>query len=149
MTVTPPVVEAAVPAGNSGEPKAAEAKPSPAAEVAAEAAPSGALAPVPAQPVVAEVPVPAASDSPAAVAPLRTRERGFGVSVGLFAVEANAQRAAATLSGAGLPVISDPIESARGPMTRVRVGPFETRAQAESAAERVRALGLEARVYAP
>ena len=95
----------------------------------------------------AEIGAPAAAV--AAVADVRARVQGFGVSVGLFAVADNAERAAAALAGAGLPVISDPIESARGPMTRVRVGPFETRAQAESAAERVRALGLEARVYAP
>jgi cell division septation protein DedD len=80
---------------------------------------------------------------------VRTRARGFGVSVGLFAVADNAQRVAATLSGAGLPVMADPIESARGPMTRVRVGPFPNRDEAEAAAVRVRGLGLEARVYAP
>jgi len=46
-------------------------------------------------------------------------------------------------------VVSDPIESARGPLTRVRVGPFEQREQAQVAAERVRALGLDANIYAP
>nr|WP_284309476.1 SPOR domain-containing protein [Hydrogenophaga electricum] len=32
---------------------------------------------------------------------------------------------------------------------RVRVGPFESAAQAQAAAERIRQLGLDARVYGP
>jgi cell division septation protein DedD len=77
------------------------------------------------------------------------RVKGYGVSVGLFAVPENAKQAQAKLLEAGLPVLSDPIESARGPLTRIRVGPFNSREQAQAAAERVRALGLDARVYAP
>ncbi len=80
---------------------------------------------------------------------VRPRVRGFGVNVGLFSVAANAERAKARLSGAGLPVLDDPVESARGPLTRVRVGPFDRREDAEAAAQKVRALGLEARVFAP
>ncbi len=71
------------------------------------------------------------------------------MSVGLFAVPENAQRIQAKLVAAGLPVLQEPIESANGPLTRVRVGPFERRDQAQAAAARVRALGLEARVDAP
>jgi len=80
---------------------------------------------------------------------IRPRPRGFGVNVGMFAVASNAKRAKARLAEAGLPVLDDPVESARGPLTRIRVGPFEQREQAEAAARTVRALGLEARVYAP
>lgn len=80
---------------------------------------------------------------------VRPRVRGFGVNVGLFSVAANAERAKERLSGAGLPVLDDPVESARGPLTRVRVGPFDRREDAEAAAQKVRALGLEARVYEP
>ena len=152
--------------------------PSPPAEsvpVSPPQTPALVVAPIPvaseppeSSPAVAEVvPAEPASDSPktvplaapaetgapaASVATLpdvRTRVQGFGVSVGLFAVASNADRVVATLAGSGLPVIIDPIESARGPMTRVRVGPFATRDEAQAAAERVRALGLEARVYAP
>jgi cell division septation protein DedD len=71
------------------------------------------------------------------------------VAVGLFADPANADRAALRLRNAGLPVTVDPIESARGPLTRVRVGPFATREEALAASETVRNLGLEARVYGP
>lgn len=101
----------------------------------------------PSAPAVEPAPEPAPLPSPAAVQ--RPRARGFGVNVGMYAVEANAQRAIDRLTEAGLPVLHDPVESARGPLTRVRVGPFERRDQAEQAAARVRALGLEARVYAP
>lgn len=111
-----------------------------------EPLPVEAAAPVP-------VPAPAAPASPpapvAAEPALRPRPRGFGVNVGMFAQEANAERARARLAEAGLPVLQDPIESARGPLTRVRVGPFERREEAEQAAAKVRALGLDARVYAP
>lgn len=101
-------------------------------------------------PVQAPVEPVAAAPTPAAPEPvLRPRPRGFGVNVGMFAREANAERAKARLVEAGLPVLHDPIESARGPLTRVRVGPFERREEAEQAAAKVRALGLEARVYAP
>ncbi|AOW14762.1 hypothetical protein LPB72_04545 [Hydrogenophaga crassostreae] len=80
---------------------------------------------------------------------IRRRVQGFGVAVGMFAVTANAERVVATLSGAGLPVISDSVASSRGELTRVRVGPFERQDQAEKAAAQVKALGLEAKIYAP
>lgn len=80
---------------------------------------------------------------------IRPRIKGFGVAVGMFAVADNAERVASQLSRAGLPVLSDPVESARGRLIRVRVGPFEQREQADAAAVRVKALGLEARVYTP
>lgn len=108
------------------------------------------LEPVIEHPAVKPATAPASPVPPVLAAPtLRPRVRGFGVNVGMFAVEANAERATARLTEAGLPVLADPIESARGPLTRVRVGPFERREQAEAAATTVRSLGLEARVYAP
>lgn len=90
---------------------------------------------------------PAVTDPP--VTGVAVRIQGHGVSVGLFAVPVNAERAQAKLAAAGLPVMKDPIESARGTLTRVRVGPFERPEQAQAAAERVLALGFDARLYAP
>lgn len=124
----------------------------PAAEVRVQV-PGPAVRPAEAVPTPSPPPAPVAEPPPEPApssAPVqRPRARGFGVNVGMYAVEANAQRAIDRLTGAGLPVLHDPVESARGPLTRVRVGPFERRDQAEQAAARVRALGLEARVYAP
>lgn len=93
---------------------------------------------------------PAATAPPAPGVPAVPRRlHGHGVAVGIFSVAANAERAERRLREAGLPVVSDPLESARGPLIRVRVGPFESAAQAQAAAERIRQLGLDARVYGP
>jgi len=67
--------------------------------------------------------------------------------VGLFAVPGNGTNAHQKLEGAGLPVFSDRLMSKRGPLTRVRVGPFSTRAQADSAAKKIQTLKLEAIVF--
>lgn len=130
-------------------------------------APSIAAAPAPAEPTghpgtLAEPlpgPMPARVEAAGAIAPAaptgtagetpRPRLRGFGVNVGLFADPGNAERARRRLADAGLPVTTDPVESARGTLTRVRVGPFDSEADAARAAEQVRAVGLEARVFGP
>ncbi|MCB2001760.1 MAG: SPOR domain-containing protein [Rhodoferax sp.] len=66
------------------------------------------------------------------------------INVGLFAQQDNALRAHARLKEAGLPAISDSLQMRNGQRTRVRVGPFATQAQADAAAERIRAMQLEA-----
>lgn len=173
QSVPPPVVSGPVPAADL-----TPAEPSPAsARAPVEApieAPPPAMGTAPATPVepppapgvaapttdtraapVSQTVAPAdARSSPAAVTDLPVTEvavriQGHGVSVGLFAVPVNAERAQAKLAAAGLPVMKDPIESARGTLTRVRVGPFERPEQAQAAAERVLALGFDARLYAP
>jgi cell division septation protein DedD len=156
LEATPSQPAASVPVPPPQTP-ALVAAPSPVASEPPESTPAVAevipAEPVSTSPTTAPLAEPAQTAAPAAsvatLADVRTRIQGFGVSVGLFAVASNADRVVATLTGSGLPVIIDPIESARGPMTRVRVGPFQTRDEAQAAAERVRALGLEARVYAP
>ena len=159
----PPATEPPAPAAPPAPAVSAEPPPVPASEPslaeppavdAALGADTASAAQAAAPAVVAPAPNGAASTAATAtVAPppavVLVRVKGFGVSVGLFAVRANAERVQAKLRAAGLPVLSDPIESARGPMTRVRVGPFDSREQAQAAAKRVRALGLDARVYAP
>jgi cell division septation protein DedD len=139
---TPAVpAEAAAPAAS-----AAPAAPAPDAMTAASTpAPSPPPVPVP---VAAPTPAAAEPGPPPAAEP-RARLGGHGVAVGIFADPANAERAATRLRGAGLPVVTDPVESARGSLTRVRVGPFSTREEAQAAAETVRNLGLEARLYGP
>ena len=73
--------------------------------------------------------------------------RGYGINVGLFADPANAQRTLARIRQAGLPARSDTVSLERGNRTRVRAGPFASRAEADQAARRIRALGLEAQVF--
>jgi cell division septation protein DedD len=66
--------------------------------------------------------------------------------VGLFADPNNARNAYVKLQDAGLPAVSQELKSSKGPRTRVRVGPYESLAEADRAAERIRALQLEAAV---
>jgi cell division septation protein DedD len=99
-------------------------------------------------PVVAE-PV-AKAAAPIAVASKATPGalvHGFYINVGLYAVPRNANAAYAKLEKAGLPVFSDVITKARGPQTRVRVGPYPTRAKANAAVKTIKALRLDAVVF--
>lgn len=167
-----PAVVAAVaePPADAAQP--AEPSPSPANPAASEpvAGPVTSAEPVPvlvalptvAAPVSAPEPVPTPAPAPppaqteakptvaaAAAEPIRPRLNGPVVNVGLFADPANARRVQERLAEARLPVVVDPVESSRGTLSRVRVGPFADKAQAEKAAAKVRALGLEAQVRAP
>jgi cell division septation protein DedD len=125
--------------------KAPKALPAPmalrsaAAESAARevAAARGQSAPVP--PVATRTT--ATTDTPAPAAANR-----FVVNVGLFADANNARNALVKLMDADLPVVSKEIRFPKGNRTRVQVGPFDTLAEADAAADKVRALELEARV---
>ena len=69
---------------------------------------------------------------------------GYLINVGLFAVARNAQAAKEKLEAQKLPVTTDTLEMPGGSRVRVRCGPFDTKEQAQAAAVRIRALGLEA-----
>ncbi len=77
----------------------------------------------------------------------RAPAQRHGINVGLFADAGNARRAHERLRQAGLPATLEEISTVRGPRTRVRVGPFLREDEAEAAALRIRALGLDAVVY--
>ena len=66
------------------------------------------------------------------------------INVGLFAQDDNARRAAVKLREAGLTVVTQELQRASGSLTQVRVGPFATRADADDAAQKIRALKLDA-----
>ena len=91
---------------------------------------------------------PAAPATPPAVAatPTPAINGRFVVNVGLFADSNNARNAVVKLMDAELPVVSKEVRFPKGNRTRVQVGPFDTLAEADAAAEKVRALDLEARV---
>lgn len=93
------------------------------------------------------VPPPPAPVRTAAIAPPELPSAGrFVVNVGLFADNNNARNALVKLMDAELPVVSKEIRFPKGNRTRVQVGPFETLAEADAAADKVRALELEAQV---
>jgi cell division septation protein DedD len=137
----PSAVAVAVPASRSAEPA------QPVASTPSGANPSPAAAAKPRTPAAA---VAAARPTRAASATSRpAAEDIFLINVGLFADANNARNAMAKLQDAGLPAQSQPIRSAKGARTRVRVGPFETRVEAERVAEKIRSLQLEALVFKP
>lgn len=92
-------------------------------------------------------PVLASTSTAAEARPAAPSSAGFAINVGLFADPANARKAHDRLIEAGLPAFTQTVAMAKGPRVRVRAGPFTTGPQAEAAAERIRALGLEARVF--
>lgn len=128
----------------------------PQAAAAAATAPASAARPaaIPEAPARAtaapkRAPDAAASATPSAPASRATTEGRFQINVGLFAQRDNAQRAFDRLQAAGLPATTQELSRNGGSLTRVRVGPFASREQADAAARQIRALQLDAVVVRP
>ena len=100
------------------------------------------------EPVHAE-PLPPVAAEPTPVTPVAAPALvpGFYINVGLFAVPGNASNAIRKLETAGLPVFSEALVTSKGALTRVRVGPFATKAKAQAAAKKIHALKLDAVVF--
>ncbi len=115
--------------------------------------------PVPMPPASAPAPTPKSPPTPASAAQTAKAAKPttspaaaekYMINVGLFADPNNARNAYTRLKDAGLPALSQPLKPVKGkPRTRVRVGPYDTQAEADSAAERIRALKLDAAVFKP
>jgi DedD protein len=82
---------------------------------------------------------------PAATKPDTSPER-LVVQVGAFAEAAGAREVRGKLERAGLKTYTHVAKTPQGDRIRVRVGPFDSRAEAEKAAARVKALGLPAAI---
>lgn len=127
----------------------APAAPAPQAAPAAATAASKASRPVPAakaKPAATEASAPASAAS-GAEPPLVGSAPGFYINVGLFAEEANARKTQSRLLNEGLPAFRQPLESAKGSRIRVRVGPFDSKAEADTAAQTIQRMGLDAVVF--
>jgi DedD protein len=70
----------------------------------------------------------------------------YAVQVGAFAEAQKAQEARMTLEKAGFKTYTQVINNADGKRTRVRVGPFTDKAEADKTAEKIKALNLAATV---
>jgi cell division septation protein DedD len=126
-------------------PMAKPATPEPVAEPKpAVPTPVPVIAPAEPLPPLPPLAPPAATSAPAGPAVLAG---GFYINVGLYAVPSNGSNAFKKLEGAGQPVFSDVIETKKGKLTRVRVGPFATRALADASANKIRTLKLDAIVF--
>ena len=93
-----------------------------------------------------KTPAAAASSADTALPTVGTAQ-GYYINVGLFAEEANARKTQARLLNEGLPAFRQELNNSKGRRIRVRVGPYATRAQADTAAEAIRAMALDAVVF--
>jgi DedD protein len=170
-TAPMPAAKPAAPAVTA-KPAPAPAAPPPAREEVVEAppkpAPTPAPAPAPAPVAVAPAPAPPEPAKPAAPPSDANRARALlegkpaspastaakpaaaaerlVVQVGAFSEEAGARAVRQKLEGAGLKTYTHVAQTPDGKRIRVRVGPFDNRADADKAAARVKALGLTAAV---
>ena len=139
---------------------AAASTPAPAVAPVAEKQPAVSTAPVAVaatsevRPLEAAAPQAVAQVAQSALVPAATPtkkavelQHGYYINVGLFAVPANGAGAQQKLKKLGLPVYSELVEAKNGPVTRVRVGPYAKRSQADAAAKKVRAAKLDAFVF--
>lgn len=115
-----PAIASAAPAASVSQ---AVAKPA-APVVKTEALPPEPAAPKPAQPV-ATAPKPAEAPKPAASG------TGFAVQVGAFGNAAEAAKLRDRLRAAGFTAFTETVNSDKGALTRVRVGPVLSRAEAD------------------
>lgn len=137
-----------------------EARPAPAASPAPSPAPAPAAAPA-----AAPTPAPAPAKPPAeaerarallegkptpptsaAPAPAAAASERLVVQVGAFSEESGARAVRQKLEAAGLKTYTQVAQTAEGRRIRVRLGPYESRAEAEKVAARVKALGVSASV---
>ena len=76
-------------------------------------------------------------------------EKPYFVNVGLFAKPENAAGAHTKLLAAQLPSVTKKLKTSKGLLTRVRVGPFNSQSQAQTAVEKIKALQLDAIIVQP
>lgn len=105
---------------------------------------------VPAPPTaVVTTPPPAPAKEAAAPVvekPAVAAKAGFAVQLGVFSDADNIKQILAKMSTAKLPAYSDTIPIKTGMASRIRVGPFATRADAESALAQIKLAGSDGRI---
>lgn len=119
------------------------------------AAPVVAPAPTPATRPVPDVPAREEPSSavkpqkaPAKSASVATDSGGFVVLLGAYKDADNAKTLAARMKEAKMPVIIDTVAIKSGKVTRVRLGPYANKADAEAALAQVKLLGADGKIAA-
>lgn len=144
-TAAPPAAKASTP--KPATPAASTRAPTPAASATATAPARRDAASRAAAPTKPKTPAAAASSTADTALPTVGSAPGYYINVGLFAEEANARKTQARLLNEGLPAFRQELNNSKGRRIRVRVGPYATRAQADAAAEAIRAMALDAVVF--
>jgi DedD protein len=114
-------------------------------------APTPAAAATKAAPVEAAKPA-APAEAKAAPSKVETRPavvpklEGFAVQVGAFRDEVKLRQAREKLSASGVVHYIERLDSASGPLTRLRAGPFPTREEAEAAQATLKRAALDGKV---
>lgn len=124
--------------------KPAAPKVAPAKVAKADTPKTDATAPAP---KAADSAAPASADKPKASAKSSKTKKSWYVQAGAFAQEGNAQNVRLRIEAAGLETSTAPYETQAGRLIRVRVGPFQAKADAEKAALQVKALDLPAVLF--
>lgn len=118
-------------------PTVVPAKPAPAAEPAAAKPEAPKPEATPAEKAPAAKPAPAAAERARAEAALANAQ--YMVPVGAYA---DPGAVIGKLKAAGVPYFTEPVATAKGPVTRVRAGPFASRDAAERAHKQLKGLGF-------
>ena len=119
---------------------------------ATEVSPSEARVAKPTETKPVETPVATNQPSPAVAAPAKaepakaeTKAAASGnyfVQIGVFSDPEKVKQMQEKLSAKGLKSLDELIDTAKGKKTRLRVGPFEAKKDAESAMDKIKSLGL-------
>jgi DedD protein len=164
-SLPPPVAQAPAPAPVVAEPAPTVAPASPPPVAIAPPPPPSPPTPAPA-PAPAPVPAPAPRPAPdnsdaqraqallegkpvaAAPAPVASEAKAarFVVQAGAYTDAATLREARQKVEKLGLKTYTQVVETEGGARTRVRVGPFDTREEAEKAAARIKSSGLAANI---
>jgi DedD protein len=151
-----PLKPADVPAPAAETPKAetkVEARPEPKPEAVAEAKPEPKPEPKPAPAAKAEPVAPAKK----AEAPAKPKDSpknketaksagGFVIQVAALSDAARAKELQAKIAAGGMKAYTEVVQTAKGPVTRVRVGPYASREAAEKARPQLQKLQLDGKV---
>ena len=91
-------------------------------------------------------PQPAPEPPKAAVVTSEPKLAGFAVQVGAFRDDDKLKQAREKLSAAGIAHYTERLENPAGALTRLRAGPFPTRAAADAAAAKIEPMGFRPNV---
>ncbi len=126
----------------AGQPAQAEAPPQP--DTKAEAAPPAKAEPKP-RPAAKPAPKPESAAKPKAAAKT-TDAGGFVIQVVALADAARAKQLQEKIAAGGLKAYTEVVQTEKGPVTRVRVGPYASREAAENGHKQLQRLGLDGKV---